>query len=50
MDLADSRSDSSDGVISPVARPLPTQEDTNTEETRTDVYASSGIQTHDPSV
>jgi hypothetical protein len=30
----------------PVARPLPTQENT----TRTYIHASSGIQTHDPSV
>jgi hypothetical protein len=37
-------------VISPVARPLPIQDSTNTEETRTDIYASSGIRTHDPSV
>jgi hypothetical protein len=29
--------------ISPVASPLPTQENTNTEETRTDTHASSGI-------
>jgi hypothetical protein len=37
-------------VISPVARLLLTQENTNTEETRTDFHASSGIRTHDPSV
>jgi hypothetical protein len=35
-------------VISPVARPLPTQDNTNTEETRTDIHASSGIRTYDP--
>jgi hypothetical protein len=28
----------------PVARPLPTQENTNTEETRTDIYASKGFE------
>jgi hypothetical protein len=37
-------------VISPVARPLPTQDNTNTEETRTNIHASSEIRTHDPSV
>jgi hypothetical protein len=37
-------------AISPVARPLPTQDNTNTEDTRTDIYASSGIRTHDSSV
>jgi hypothetical protein len=37
-------------VISPVAKLLPTQDDTNTEETRTHIYASSGIRIHDPSV
>jgi hypothetical protein len=37
-------------VISPVVRPLPAQDHTNTEETRTDIHASSGIRTHDPSV
>jgi hypothetical protein len=37
-------------VISPVARPLPTQDNTNTEEKRTDIHASSGIRTHDSSV
>jgi hypothetical protein len=36
--------------ISPVARPIPTQEDTNTEEMRTDIDASSGMRTHNPSV
>jgi hypothetical protein len=34
----------------PVARPLPTQDNTNTEETHTDIDALSGIRTHDPSV
>jgi hypothetical protein len=33
-----------------VERPLPTQANTNTEETQTNIYASSGIRTHDPSV
>jgi hypothetical protein len=37
-------------VVSPVARPLPSQSNTNTEETRTHIHASSGIRTHDPSV
>jgi hypothetical protein len=37
-------------VISPVARQLPTQDNTNTEEKRTDTHASSGIRTHGPSV
>jgi hypothetical protein len=37
-------------MISPVARPLPTQDNTNTEETRTDIHASTGIRTHDHSV
>jgi hypothetical protein len=36
--------------ISPIARPLPTQDDTNTEETRTDFQSSSRIRTHDPNV
>jgi hypothetical protein len=36
-------------VISPVARPLPTQ-NTNTVEKRTDIHASSGFRTHDLSV
>jgi hypothetical protein len=36
-------------VISPVARPLPTQVKT-TEEMRTDIDASSGIRTHDHNV
>jgi hypothetical protein len=37
-------------VISPVIRPLPTQDNINTEETRTDIHALNGIRTHDPSV
>jgi hypothetical protein len=37
-------------VLSPVVRPLPTQDNTNTEETRTDIRASSGIRIHDPNV
>jgi hypothetical protein len=37
-------------VISPVARPLPTQDNTNTGERRRDIHASSRIRTHDPSV
>jgi hypothetical protein len=36
--------------ISPVARPLPTQGNINTQETRTDSHAPSGIRTHDSSV
>jgi hypothetical protein len=36
--------------ISPVTRLLPTEDNTNTEETRTDIHASSGIRSHDPSV
>jgi hypothetical protein len=36
--------------ISLVARPLPTQGNRNTAQTRTDTHASSGIRTHDPSV
>jgi hypothetical protein len=36
--------------ISPVARPLPTQDNINTEESRTDIHASSEVRTHDPSV
>jgi hypothetical protein len=36
--------------ISSVARPLPTQDDIEKEETRADIRASSGIRTHDPSV
>jgi hypothetical protein len=34
----------------PIARPLPTQTNTSIEETETDILASSGIQTHIPSV
>jgi hypothetical protein len=34
----------------PTTRPLPTQDNTNTEETRTDINALGGIRTHDPSV
>jgi hypothetical protein len=34
-------------VISPIARPLPAQYNTNTEETRADIHASSGIRTND---
>jgi hypothetical protein len=34
----------------PIERPLPTQNNTNTEEKRTDIHASSGIQTHESSV
>jgi hypothetical protein len=37
-------------VMSPVARPLPTQGNTNTEGTLTVTHASSGIRTHDSSV
>jgi hypothetical protein len=37
-------------VISSVARPLPTRDNKNTEETRAHIYALSGIRTHDPSV
>jgi hypothetical protein len=37
-------------VISPVARALSTQDNTNAEETWTDIHASSEIRTHDPSV
>jgi hypothetical protein len=37
--------------ISPVVRPRDkTQDNINTEETRTDIYVSSWIRTHDPSV
>jgi hypothetical protein len=35
-------------VIKPVERPLPTQDNTNIEEKRTDIYDLSGIQIHDP--
>jgi hypothetical protein len=34
----------------PVVRPLPTQDNTNTEYTHTDIYASSGIRNDGPSV
>jgi hypothetical protein len=34
----------------PVASPLPTQDNTNTDYTETDICALSGIRTHDPSV
>jgi hypothetical protein len=34
----------------PLSRPLPTQNNTNTEETRTDIRASSEIRTHNLSV
>jgi hypothetical protein len=34
----------------PVARPLPTHNNTNTEETPTNIHALSEIRTHDPSV
>jgi hypothetical protein len=34
----------------PVEMPVPTEENTNTEETRTDIHTSSGIRNHDPSV
>jgi hypothetical protein len=37
-------------VIGPFARQLRTQDNTNTEETGTDIYASSGIRTNVPSV
>jgi hypothetical protein len=36
--------------ISLIARPLPMRDNTNTEKMRTDIHASSGIRTHDPSV
>jgi hypothetical protein len=36
-------------VISPVSRPLPTQ-DRNAEETQTGIHVSGGIRTHDPIV
>jgi hypothetical protein len=36
--------------ISPVAMSLPTQDNTNTGETRTDMHVSNGIRTHDPSI
>jgi hypothetical protein len=34
----------------PVAKPLATQDSTNTEKTHTDIHALSGIRTNDPSV
>jgi hypothetical protein len=34
-------------VIKPVARPLHTQDRTDTKETRTDIHASSGFRNHD---
>jgi hypothetical protein len=34
----------------PVARPLPTQDSTNTEQRKTVIHALSGIRTYDPSV
>jgi hypothetical protein len=37
-------------VISSVARPLPLQDDTNKEETETDIHVTKGIQSRDPSV
>jgi hypothetical protein len=37
-------------VISPAARPPPIRDIPNTEETRADIHAQSGIRTHDPSV
>jgi hypothetical protein len=37
-------------VMSPVARPLPRQRNTNTEESRTHIHASSVIRTHGPRV
>jgi hypothetical protein len=37
-------------IISPLARPLPTQDSINLEEKGTDIHASSGRRTHDPSV
>jgi hypothetical protein len=33
----------------PIARSLPTQDNTNTEKMQTDIHALSGIRTHDPS-
>jgi hypothetical protein len=36
--------------ISSAARPLSRQDNTNTEETQTDIHASSEIRTHDPFV
>jgi hypothetical protein len=37
-------------VISPISRPLLTQDNTNTKGLRRDIPASSGIRTHDPTV
>jgi hypothetical protein len=37
-------------TISPMPRPLPTQDNTNAEEAPTYIHASSGIQTRHPSV
>jgi hypothetical protein len=37
-------------VISPIVRPLPTQVITHTEETRIDIYVSSVIRNHGPTV
>jgi hypothetical protein len=37
-------------VISPSSRSLITQDNTNTEEMRTNIHASSGFRTHKPSV
>jgi hypothetical protein len=34
----------------PFARPLPTQDNTNTEHTQTNIHALSGVRTHDPSI
>jgi hypothetical protein len=34
----------------PVARPLPTQDNTNSEQRQTDIHALSRIRTHNPSV
>jgi hypothetical protein len=34
----------------PVARPLPTEGNTNTEKTQTHINTSSGIRTHNPNV
>jgi hypothetical protein len=36
-------------VISPVSRFIPTQDNTKTEESWTDIHVSSGIQTQGPS-
>jgi hypothetical protein len=36
--------------LGPVAKPLPIQDNSNTEETQTYIHASSGIRTYDPSV